>query len=101
VDCFNIFGSEDGIKDSAVFAVVITYHMGKYLLVRLQVPNDPVRLLQYPSTGRMRCNAGQMNPAGSDFNEKEDVQCLQAKCLNGEKIIRQKLVTVVFQKRAP
>lgn len=45
MDCFNAFGGEDGIEDSAESAIVITYRMGKRLLLRLQVPNDLARLL--------------------------------------------------------
>jgi len=74
VDCFN--------------AVVITYHIGKRLLLRLQVPDDLARLLSYPCLGRMRRNADQMNPAGADFDEKEDIDGLQANGLDGEDIAR-------------
>ena len=49
----------------------------------------------------MRRDACEMNATRADLNEKEDVQSLQAQRLNREKVTRQELVTVVFQKRAP
>src|SRR5688572_6361015 len=64
MDSSNAFGGENSIKDSTIFAVVVTYHMGKRLLLRLQVPDDLARLLRHPSLCRMSRNAGNMNPPG-------------------------------------
>lgn len=88
MDHLDSFRCKHGIEGGTVLAVVITYHMGELLLLRLQVPNDLARLLRHLSVGRMRRKAGQMNPAGSDFEEKEDIEGLQANGLDGEEIAR-------------
>ncbi len=95
------FSFENGVEDSRVLAVAIAQQEVRRITRLLQLPHEVPCLLINPRSGRMRRDACEMNATRADLNEKEAVQSLQAQRLNREKVTRQELVTVVFQKRAP
>ena len=101
MDNFDLFRCKDSIEGSAVLAIVIPNKMRKRLLLRLQLPEELMGLLGHPSLRRMSGNAGYVDTTRSDFDEKEDIQSLEANSLDGEEIARQQSVLVVIEERSP
>ena len=67
----------------------------------LEHPGELARLLGKPGSGRVGCDAGQVDASAAELDEEEHVQATQRDCLNGEEVAGEQARRLAAQKGRP
>jgi hypothetical protein len=100
-DDFEPLGGEHAIEGRWELRIPIVDEVAAGAAGVLQRPSEIARLLRHPGGGQVGGAASEMDPAGADLEEEEDVDRLEEERLDGEEVAREHLVLVAGQECPP
>ncbi len=99
---FKAFRGEDLVEAAREFTIAVMNEEAQGSLgAVIQLPDALAGLLRDPGTIRMGGAAREMHTTRAEFDEEEHIERFQANRFDSEKVARQHLLPIVFQKGAP